>query len=66
MPRTDNPLADFESHDAECSRWLASRPECSICGEPIQEDTCFEINDEVICEDCLNDNYRKAVEDIVP
>lgn len=65
MPRTDNPLADFEAHDAECSRWLDSRPVCSNCGEPIQDAFCYEINDEVICEDCLNDNFRKAVEDIV-
>lgn len=62
---TNDPYQDFLSHDAEQEEWLGSRPKCCECDEHIQDDHCYEINGEIICEDCMNDNYRKAVEDIV-
>ena len=65
MYYTDNPLADFARKDADDQRWLDSLPKCCECGEPIQDDFCFVINDEAVCEDCLNRNYKKAVSDIV-
>lgn len=65
MYYTDNPLADFDRKDADDARWLASLPKCAECGEPIQTDFCYEINDEVICEQCLNDNHRKLVDDFI-
>lgn len=65
MAWTDDPIADFERHDAEQERKLEQLPRCSECDEPIQDDFCYEINDEYICEKCLKDNHRKAVDDIV-
>ena len=62
MYYTDDPLADFARKDADDARWLCSRPKCYECGEPIQQDFCYEINDEVICEQCLNENHRKMVD----
>ena len=59
---TDDPIADFERHDAEQQAELDKLPRCSICDVPIQDDYYYEINDECICEDCLNDNFRKDVE----
>lgn len=38
------------------------RPKCDLCGEPIYDDHLFEINGEIICEDCLYDNYRHETE----
>lgn len=49
--------------DARKERWLESLPICSECGEPIQDDTCYEINGELICPDCLRDNHRKCTDD---
>lgn len=63
MYRTDDPIADFTRHDAEQSRWLKKRPVCSECGEHIQDEHCYEINDELICEECLEQNHRKWVDD---
>jgi formylmethanofuran dehydrogenase subunit E len=60
--RTDNPIADFEKHDAEQQKALEQLPKCCECGDPIQEDWCFEYNGEPICEDCLYDNHRKSIE----
>lgn len=62
---TDNPVADFERYSAEQEEELENLPICSECGEPIQDEYCFEVNNEYICERCMKNNYRKAVEDIV-
>ena len=62
---TDNPLADFHNWDAQQQRKLDKLPKCAECDEPIQDDVYFLINDEPICSDCLNDNYKKRVEDYV-
>ena len=62
---TDGPLADFARHDAEQQAQLEKLPVCCECDEPIQDEHCYEINGEYICEECLNDNHRKVVDDIV-
>lgn len=55
----------FVQHDAEQQRKLERLPICADCGEHVQDDHFYLINDEVICPDCLDSNYRKAVEDYV-
>lgn len=62
MYRTDNPLADFERHDRAQAAELAKLPKCECCGEPIQDEYCYFINDDVICEDCMNENFRRRTE----
>lgn len=61
---TDNPIADFERFDAEQERLLEKLPRCSECYEPIQDEYCYEINGEHICEECMKDNHRILVENI--
>lgn len=63
--RTDDPLADFERHDAEQQRRLDKLPRCGYCDEPITDDIYYEINGECVCEECLKEHHRKAVEDYV-
>lgn len=53
------------AHDSEQEAELQKLPECEYCGHKIQDDHFFLINDEAICEDCLNDNFRRAVDDYV-
>lgn len=60
---TDDPIADFERHDAEQEAKLERLPECSECGHPIQDDYAYYINGEWICERCMKENYRRAVDD---
>lgn len=52
-------------HDAEQQRQLQKLPVCTYCGEPVQDDYLYLINDEIMCMDCLNDHFRKDVEDYV-
>jgi formylmethanofuran dehydrogenase subunit E len=45
----------FSSHQAELDNWLEKRPVCSICGEHIQDEECYLVNDEYICIECMVD-----------
>jgi formylmethanofuran dehydrogenase subunit E len=53
------------AHEAKLEQLLDRLPECEECGALIQEDFYYEINDSIICEYCLNKNYRKRTEDFV-
>lgn len=59
---TGDPDKDFALHEAKQEAWLARRPVCADCGEPIQEDRACYINDEFICLDCT-EAYLVYVED---
>lgn len=61
---TDDPIADFNRWDAEQNRKLERMPVCCECGEHIQDDTCFEINDEIICNSCMM-QYRRFTSDLI-
>lgn len=56
MYRSDDPLRDFDRWDFDEERWLASRPKCAECGEPITTDTAYRFEGELICEDCMHEH----------
>ena len=62
---SDDPIMDFCRHDAAQQDELNRLPRCSECDEPIQSETCYEINGELICEECLENNHKKWVEDLI-
>lgn len=49
-------------HEAEQERWLQTLPRCCECDEPIQTDELYEINDELICPQCMENNHKKWTE----
>ena len=63
MYRTDDPLRDFDRYEREQAEWLESRPVCADCGNPVQDEHYYLIEGEVICPDCLEENYRKEIDD---
>lgn len=63
MYYSDDPVRDYDRYCAEQERAIARLPICVDCDEPIQDDHYYEINDEVICPDCMESNYRKEVDD---
>lgn len=65
MYYTDDPLKDFDRYEAEQQRYLDSLPKCAECGEPIQSEKCYEIDGELICQDCLENNHMHWVEDYI-
>ena len=53
----------WEAHEAEQEKLLERLPKCRYCGEPIQDDHYFYIDGVIYCEDCLNEKYRRHIED---
>ena len=63
MPYTDDPIADFNRHDAEQSRWLEKLPVCSNCDKHIQDEHYYVICDENICPECLEKYFKVTNEE---
>lgn len=61
---SDDPVADFHNWDRDRENALAKLPKCKHCGEHIQTDTCYLINDEPVCEDCLDSHYKKDTDSL--
>ena len=55
----------WERHDAEQQKKLEKLPLCDYCEEYIQTDEYYEINNDLICPDCMNENFRKWVDDYI-
>ena len=55
----------FLQHQAEQDRQLERLPVCVCCDEPIQDECCYEINDELYCEECMKDTFRRQTESFV-
>lgn len=51
MQYTDDPISDFAAYDEECQEWLDSLPKCDHCGEPIEDNTFFVIEEKNVCRD---------------
>lgn len=63
MYYTDDPVADFYRYDREQQERLEQRPVCSYCGEHIQDDHYYRINDEIFCPNCMENEFRKEIDD---
>lgn len=65
MRWTDDPVRDYDRYQEEQDEYNEKLPVCSMCDKHITDDHLYDINDEVICEKCLKDNFRKNVEDYI-
>ena len=63
--RHGDPLDDFDRLDRELRRREARLPKCEKCGHVIYDEYCFEIDNEILCEECMVERYRKNTEDLV-
>lgn len=62
---TDDPYRDFLRHDAEQEKLLERLPICDSCGEHIQDDYLFEVDGNLLCEECMIREHRRDVEDFM-
>ena len=58
-------FSQWEAHERQQESLLDKLPECESCGKLIQDDYYFEIDNEILCEECMNQRYRKNTEDFV-
>ncbi len=65
MCYTDDPIFDYDCHCAEQQRLMDRLPKCDYCDSPIMDDDCFEINGDILCEECLDRQFKRRVEDYV-
>ena len=56
---SSDPDADFVRRDREQQEWEDSLPHCECCGDPI-DDYVWEIDGEVLCDDCAREKYRRS------
>lgn len=63
MRRSDDSLRDFALWDDDQEEKLNKRPLCNYCGQRIQDDCYYELNGEIYCQDCIDDNKRYFEED---
>ena len=55
-----DPEKEFDIRDAEETAWRASRPKCSICGDPIQDEVYYDLNAKKVCCECLDSYLEKC------
>lgn len=51
----------WERHDKNQNRRLEKYPVCCVCGEHIQDDFLYVIDNDLFCESCMDD-YRQPTE----
>lgn len=64
MFRTDDLERDFDRWDAHQARMEARLPRCENrrCQKRIDDEFYFDIEGEILCEECARDRYRKRTD----
>ena len=65
MYYSDDPGRDFDNWNADQEAGLERLPICSECEQPIQNEDCYEINGELVCPRCLEENHKKCTSDYI-
>lgn len=55
----------FSSHQAEMDSKEEKLPICDYCGKRINDDYVYDIDGDIVCEDCLRKHHRKPIEDFI-
>lgn len=53
----------FDAYEARLERESRRYPKCDCCEEPILGDFLYDLGKEILCENCMKDNYRKSTDD---
>lgn len=63
--RHGDPLDDFDRLDRKQAEHEARLPVCDECKERIHEEDYYDIDGEILCEECMKRRYRRSTEDLV-
>lgn len=61
--RHRDPLDDFAELDRKQAEYEARLPKCDKCKQRIHDEDYYEIDEEILCESCMKDKYKKSTED---
>jgi hypothetical protein len=61
--RHGDPLDDFDRLDRKQAEYEARLPVCDECKQRIYEDNYFDIEGEILCEECMKNRYQRSTED---
>lgn len=61
---TSNPVMDAANYCDECERKMSLLPHCDCCGDRITNDYFWMIGNEIYCEKCLNENFRRDTPEV--
>ena len=61
--RHGDPLDDFDRLDRQQAEYEARLPNCEKCGKRIDEDFYYEIDNQILCEDCMKELFERSTED---
>ena len=59
--RSDDPIADHGAYEEELARLEEQVPVCGYCNRPVMDDHYYEINDEPVCAECLEQHFKREV-----
>jgi formylmethanofuran dehydrogenase subunit E len=62
MPRFPDYSDLYDMYDRERQEEIDRLPVCDYCNKPIVSDYLYDINEELICESCMHDHFRKDVD----
>jgi formylmethanofuran dehydrogenase subunit E len=65
MSYTDDPIRDYDNYCREQEREEARLPVCDGCGETIYDEYCYNINGDILCEECMTNEFRRCTEDLI-
>lgn len=51
----------YEEEMAE-KEFKDSRPRCEQCGKPITDEYLYDIGGEILCQECMEEQYQKNVD----
>lgn len=57
--------SQWEWHERESELWLAKKPRCCRCCEPIQDDRAWLIAQQLYCEECAEEAFKIWTEDYI-
>lgn len=58
--RRGDPEDDFDRLDALQAAYHERLPKCEKCKNTIEEEDYYEIDDEILCEECMKEKYGKS------
>lgn len=55
----------WSAHQSRIEKEQARLPKCCECDQPIEDDDCYEFDNDLICPQCLDDNHRRSTYEFI-